>query len=82
MEPTLVDGCSILVNQASRRRSVGRILVVRTDDGLLVKRAGKDRAGVWQFVSDNPNKQASPTVPWPPDAPVIGEVKWAARTFV
>ena len=82
MEPTLVDGCSILVNQASRRRRVGRIFVVRTDDGLVVKRAGKDRAGDWQLVSDNPNKQAWPTLPWPPDAPVIGEVKWAARTFV
>ena len=82
MEPTLVDGCSILVNQASRRRRVGRIFVVRTEDGLVVKRAGKDRAATWQLVSDNPNKQAWPTVPWPADAPVIGEVKWAARTFV
>ena len=82
MEPTLVDGCSILVNQAGRRRRVERIFVVRTEDGLVVKRAGKDRAGTWQLVSDNPNKQAWPTVPWPDDAPVIGEVKWAARTFV
>ena len=39
MEPTLVDGCSILVNQASQRRRVGHIFVVRTDDGLVVKRA-------------------------------------------
>ena len=77
MEPTLVDGCSILVNQAGQRRRVGRIFVVRTEDGLVVKRVGKDRAGAWQLVSDNPNKQA-----WPTDAPVIGEVKWAARTFV
>ena len=82
MEPTLVDGCSILVNQASRRRQVGRIYVVRTEDGLVVKRAGKDRVDTWLLVSDNPNKQAWPTVPWPLDAPVIGEVKWAARTFV
>ena len=82
MEPTLVDGCSILVNQGSQRRRAGRIFVARTDDGLVVKRAGKDRAGAWQLVSDNPNKQAWPTVPWPNDAPVIGEVKWAARTFV
>ena len=81
MEPTLVDGCSILVNQAGQRRRVGRIFVVRTEDGLVVKRAGKDRAGAWQLVSDNPNKRAWPTVPWPADAPVIGEVKWAARTF-
>ena len=82
MEPTLVDGCSILVNQSSRRRRVGRIFVVRTDDGLVVKRAGKNRADAWQLVSDNPNKQAWPTVAWPIGAPVIGEVKWAARTFV
>ena len=82
MEPTLVDRSSILVNQASRRRRVGRIFVVRTDDGLVVKRAAKDRVGAWQLVSDNPNKQAWPTVAWPPDAPVIGEVKWAASTFV
>ena len=82
MEPTLVDGCSILLNQASRRRRIGRIFVVRTEDGLVVKRAGKDRADRWQLVSDSPNKQAWPTVPWPDEAPVIGEVKWAARTFV
>ncbi len=82
MEPTLIDGCSILVNQSSRRRRVGRIFVVRTDDGLVVKRAGKDRADAWQLVSDNPNKHAWPTVAWPADAPVIGEVKWTARTFL
>ena len=82
MEPTRVDGCSILVNHASRRRRVGRIFVVRTEDGLIVKRAGRDRAGAWQLVSDNPNKKAWPTVPWPVDAPVIGKVNWAARTFV
>ena len=46
------------------------------------KRAGKDRTGLWQLVSDNPNKRAWPTLPWPADAPVIGEVKWAARTLV
>ncbi len=80
MEPTLVDGCSILMNTASKRRRVGRIYVVRTEDGLIVKRAGKDRTGAWQIVSDNPNKQTWPTLPWPPDAPVLGEVKWSART--
>ena len=32
MEPTLVDGCSILVNLAGRRRRVGHIYVVRTAD--------------------------------------------------
>ena len=50
-----IDRCSILVNHASTRRRVSRIFVVRTDDGLVLKRAGKDRAGAWQLVSDNPN---------------------------
>ena len=82
MEPTLVDGCSILVNHASRRRRLGHIFVVRTDDGLIVKRAGRDASGIWLLVSDNPDKKVWPSRPWPPDAVVVGEVRWAARTFV
>ncbi len=81
MEPTLTDGCSILVDLNRRSRLVRHIYVVRTDDGLIVKRAGKNRAGAWQLVSDNPDKQEWPTLPWPDTADVIGEVKWAARTF-
>ena len=81
MEPTLTDGCSILIDLNRRSRLVGHIYVVRTDDGLIVKRAGKNRAGNWQLVSDNPDKKEWPTLRWPADAKVIGEVKWAARTF-
>ena len=83
MEPTLVDGASILVNLARQRRRAGRIYVVRTDDGLIVKRAGKDAAGVWQLVSDNPDKHVLAFHgSWPWDAAIIGEVKWTGRTFV
>ena len=82
MEPTLVDGCAILVNQASRRRRVGRIFVIRTEDGLVVKRAGRDASGAWQLISDNPNTHVWPPRPWPPDAVVVGEVKWTARTLL
>ena len=81
MEPTLTDGCSILIDLNRRSRLVGHIYVARTDDGLIVKRAGKNRAGNWQLVSDNPDKKEWPTLRWPADADVIGEVKWAARTF-
>ena len=82
MEPTLVDGCSILVNHASRRRRLGHIFVVRTGDGIIVKRAGRAASGIWLLVSDNPDKKVWPSRPWPPDAVVVGEVRWAARTFV
>ena len=82
MEPTLADGCSILVNHASRRRRLGGIYVVNSEEGLVVKRAGRDAAGVWQLVSDNPDKLTWPNRAWLPDAGIVGEVKWAARTFV
>ena len=81
MEPTLTDGCSILIDLNRRSRLVGHLYVIRTDDGLIVKRAGKNRAGAWQLVSDNPDKKEWPTLRWPADAEVIGEVKWVARTF-
>ena len=81
MEPTLADGCSILVNHAGRQRRIGHIYVVRTEDGLIVKRAGKDLSGVWQLVSDNPDKRAWPNRPWPEDAEIVGAVRWTARTL-
>ena len=82
MEPTLVDGCVMLVNRARRQRHIGRIYVARTEDGLIVKRAGKDSSGAWQLIPDHPDKRTWPSRPWPPDAEIIGEVVWAARTFV
>ena len=45
MEPTLADGCSILIDLNRRSRIVRHIYVVRTDDGLIVKRAGKSQGG-------------------------------------
>ena len=78
MELTLPDGCSILVNRAPRPGRVSRIYVVRIPDGLVVKRAGKDDVDAWRLESDHP---AWPPVPWPPDAEMLGEVQWAARTF-
>ena len=75
MEPTLPDGCVVLLDHNRRSRHKGKIFVVRTEDGLVVKRAGKDPGGRWQLVSDHP---AWPPQPWA-RATVIGEVKWMAR---
>ena len=77
MEPTLPDGCSILVDHRRRTRRRGRIYVLQTDDGLIVKRAGREKSG-WQLISDNPYW---PPAPWPGAARIVGEVRWAARTF-
>ena len=79
MEPTLPHGCSILVDlsQGRRRRRVGRIFVLRTEDGLVVKRVGKDTEGNWQIESDNEDWEP---VPWSRDAEIIGEVRWYGVT--
>ena len=80
MEPTLPDGCSILVDrsQGRRRRREGRIFVMRTEDGLVVKRVGRDEEGRWEIRSDNPA--------WLPlflseETDIIGEVRWCGVTF-
>ncbi len=77
MEPTLRDGCSILVNRASRDRRKGRIFVIYTEDGLVVKRLQKSADG-WLLISDHP---AWKPTPWPKDAWIEGEVRWMAKTL-
>ena len=81
MEPTIPDGCSILINTASTERQDGRIFVVRIGDELLVRRLVHDPEPGWLLFSDNPNKATRPTVPWPEEATIVGEVKWLGRTF-
>ena len=78
MEPTLPEGCAILVDRNRKQRLVDHIFVVRSDNGVIVKRAGKDDDN-WLLVSDN-GAEYSP-VPWPEDAVIIGEVKWLAKTL-
>lgn len=38
-------------------------------------------ARVWLLVSDHPDKRAWPSLPWPDEATVIGEVRWLRRSF-
>ena len=76
MEPTLPDGCSILVNRARRQRRNGHIYVLCTDDGVVVKRLDKGEDGKWRLQSDHPSW--SP-VPWTNSCETIGEVRWMAR---
>ena len=78
MEPTLPDGCSILVDRKRREPHEGRIYVMRTEDGLVVKRLGWDEKGRWELLSDSPDWR---TTPMSPGTEIIGEVRWAARTF-
>ena len=78
MEPTLPDGCSILVDRKRREPQEDRIYVMRTEEGLVVKRLGLDEQDRWELLSDNPD--------WEPalltyGTDIVGEVRWVARTF-
>ena len=77
MEPTLPDGCSILVDRTRTRRQDGRIQVLRTDDGIVVKRLAREKDG-WLLISDHP---AWPPRPWDRDTVPLGEVRWMARSL-
>ena len=77
MEPALPDGCSVLVDRSRRGLRASRIYVMRTEEGLVVKRAQRNVQG-WWLMSDNPQ--------WPPmalteETDIIGEVRWMARTL-
>ncbi len=78
MAETLPDGCSALVNRRQRQRRAGRIYALHIENTLLVRRAGKTASGAWLLECDHP---AWPTVAWPDEAEVVGEVRWMARTF-
>ena len=80
MEPVLPDGRSVLVDRNRRRRYVGRLYLARTDEGLVVKRAGKDEGGGWLLTSESDASEHAP-IPWPADAETIGEVRWMALSF-
>ncbi len=78
METTLPDGCSVLVNRGQRQRRVGRIYALCTEEGMVVRRAGRDGAGRWLLESDHPDWEPEA---WLDEAEVIGQVRWMARMF-
>ena len=72
MEPALPNGCSILVDRSSVEWESPRIMLLRTGEGLVVKRAA-DQAGARIMRRDNPDW---PDAPLPEGAEIIGRVRW------
>lgn len=78
MEPTLPEGSLILFDRACTDWLPDHILVVRTDEGLVAKRAANSDSGQPLMVSDHPDW---PDIPLPDRAKILGQVRWMARGF-
>ena len=78
MEPTLTAGDSVLVDSGRTQRQEGHIFAAKINGDLVIGRASVSEAGAWELVGDNP---AWGPVPWPDNSLIVGEVRWAARTF-
>ena len=81
MEPTLADGCSILIDLSRSTPYPDGMFVLRTDDELIVKRLVDDREAGWLLVSDNPDKETYPSQPWREETNILAEVKWQGGAF-
>ena len=81
MEPTIPDGCSVLIDTAGTELRDGKIYLISSEDELLVRRAIRDPEAGWLPLSDNPDKRAWPPRPWPEDARILGRVRWTGRSF-
>ena len=77
MEPTLPDGCSILIDRSRTSKAHKKIYVLHTEDGLVVKRLCRVTTG-WLIVSDHPEWRP---VPWSRSDEVIGQVRWTGRVL-
>ena len=75
MEPTLPNGCYILVDCASIDWQPPRIMAVRIGASVIARRAAIGDDGRRLMVSDHPDW---PVVPLPASSEVIGEVRWAS----
>ena len=77
MDPTLPNGSQVIVDRNRKELRPGRIYVMRTEEGLVVKRVKRNAQG-WWLMSDNPA--------WAPlllneETDIIGEVRWYAVTL-
>ena len=79
MEPTIHAGSSILVDRSGTRQRDGQIFVLRTAEGLVVRRAVKVGDDGWRLESDHPDCES---VAFPEDAVILGRIVWMARALV
>ena len=74
MEPTIHDGDLVALDHSRNDPIDGQIFVVRTEDGLVVKRLRRRGTLSWTLTADNP---AHPPRPADTEDRVIGRVAWS-----
>ena len=78
MEPTLPNGCSILVDRSRRELRNQHVYVMRNEDGLVVKRVEHRPKYGWLLISDN---IIFSTEVMHENTDIIGEVRWYSETL-
>ena len=73
MEPGLRDGDLVALDHSKPDPIDGRVFVVRTDDGLVIKRL-RGRPGAWTLTSDNRRYRPRPVRT---ADRIIGRVAWS-----
>ena len=78
MEPTLTEGCAVVVDKGRRRRNETGIFLVRNDGwrGLRRLRRPRGRGDLWTMYGDHPLCKEEKL---PRRAKVVGRVMWSAR---
>ena len=80
MEPaTAPAGTSILIDRSRTRRRDGQIFVLRTAEGMVLRRTVRGEDGGWQFAGDHPDCEPAA---FPEHAVILGRVVWTARALV
>lgn len=78
MEPLLAKGSTILVDLVRKHWQPGRILLLKTAGGLILRRAARDVRGRPRLVAENP---AMAPVSLPDGAEILGHIVWTARSL-
>lgn len=84
MEPSIQDGCVVLLNLSDTDPREGRVYaIVQPDGGLVLKRLVRDYLPAlggqgWVMRSDNPDKIKFPDKILPPDdrTVIVGRAVW------
>ena len=74
------QGSSVLIDRASRERATGRIMAVRTVDGIVIRNIVQDNQGRW-FMEGGQWDQ-NPPMECLPDCVALGQAVYIERCFL